>query len=563
MSNVLPPQANLFGFWDEDPRVVADVRRHLERENDFATVWTPADGWVAASMPLPYGREPAETNRALAFAEGADVVGALDRVIKLADEAPDRLDELPGDFGFIRFRPRGEATVVRSAAGLVPFYIRSTPTRVAISTLIGDLVKYDPTTARFDSLTCAMWASANGMFPDGRSFVLDVRVVRRGHSEVLLSGRPPTSVRYWDPRPARHVEHDFDAHAERARLLRSELIGGLERNLHAGGGNLVTLSGGVDSSSLAALAAGTAHRPIASISLLPPDDNSKATELSYIEPLVAQYGIRPVHYVVVDRVRRVNMLSPAPHGVAPIFHPALNEIRDLSGAWDIRVVFGGEFADEICGSAYTFVDWASEATLRAAIRPPNGPRDWLRIAKWKTLWSIKRPRLRHLQGLHEAFKQELHEEYAEWLRSHQRAVSEDRNGWTYRWAWSHCDGWIAMNWEALSGQGIRRTFPFVQREVLELAYSCHPADIVGPPTKLFLKQAIAGLVPDRNLHRPDKATWTPIPEGRMAAPEVPGSARELLRAEFHELPDQVPTFLAFVLRVLSFPARALESPAAG
>ena len=122
----LPPLANLFAVRDEDPVSLAAFEADLRASGEFTEVWRPAAGWVAAAAPLPRGEPDGRDVRAagLAFAEGRDVVGNdFGAVADLADQNPDRLATLPGDFGFMRFRPDGEATVVRSCGGLVPFYL--------------------------------------------------------------------------------------------------------------------------------------------------------------------------------------------------------------------------------------------------------------------------------------------------------------------------------------------------------------------------------------------------------------------------------------------------------
>jgi len=554
-ANVLPPQANLFGFWDEDPRVVADVRQHLERESDFVRVWTPADGWVAASMPLPYGREPPESNDAIAFAEGADVVGALDRVIKLADEAPDRLDEIPGDFGFIRFRPRGEATVVRSAAGLAPFYIRSTPNRVAISTLIGDLVHYDPTESELDELAAALWTTGFGLFPDERAIVANVRVLRPGYVSSIAGTRTATH-RYWDPRPRDYsTEANHDA---RALEFRDALVSSIRRELHPGGRNVVTLSGGVDSTSVAALAAGFVGYPIASLSLVPGDAESLAREAHYIDGLVAEYGVKPAWRFTSDRARHVEIVTAGPRGIQPVVHPALNYLRVADPDSHTRVLVGGEYSDELSGSRYTFVDWASHARVRDIMHPPNGPKDWLRVMKWRTRWALQRPDLPYPSRLGEWFVARVRDEYRDWLARHRRAVAHERGVWPYRWAWWHHDGFLAMNWEALTPLGIRRSFPFVQRRILEVAYQCHPRDVVGPPTTLLLKRAVDGIVRGENLHRPDKGTWVRQPGTTLARPALPERALEMVCPSQRD-PGEDSLETVFGLTVLRVVTTTLES----
>src|SRR5881396_631447 len=96
----LPPLANLFAVHDEDSAALDAVAADLATSGEYAEVWHPAPGWVAATAPLS------------------------------------------GDFGFVRFRPDGAATVVRSAGGLVPFYLSRAGSRVAIGTRLGDFVRF-------------------------------------------------------------------------------------------------------------------------------------------------------------------------------------------------------------------------------------------------------------------------------------------------------------------------------------------------------------------------------------------------------------------------------------
>src|SRR5713226_8730559 len=113
----LPPLANLFAARDPDPIALETLAADLATSGEFAEVWRPAPGWVAAAAPLPYGPTDGDTARphGLAFAEGRDVVGRpFVEVAELANRAPKRLAVLQGDFGLISFGPDGAATVVRS-----------------------------------------------------------------------------------------------------------------------------------------------------------------------------------------------------------------------------------------------------------------------------------------------------------------------------------------------------------------------------------------------------------------------------------------------------------------
>jgi hypothetical protein len=77
-----------------------------------------------------------------------------------------------------------------------------------------------------------------------------------------------------------------------------------------------------------------------------------------------------------------------------------------------------------------------------------------------------------------------------------------------------------MNWEAASALGIRRSLPFLNREVLELAFSCHPSEQLGPGTKKILRAALKDDVPAKHLNRQDDGV---SPRGPDAT--IPWTAR--------------------------------------
>ncbi len=137
-------------------------------------------------------------------------------------EEPDRLERVDGDFGFAAFEPAGAVTVVRSASGLVPFYIAGDGDRVTVATSLALILRFHPAPLELDPLVNAIWTSGYDAAPDRRTFLAGVRVLGRGEYVRLGAGpaRFGTWWRPWEratPRPA-------DEHAER---LRAALIGTL------------------------------------------------------------------------------------------------------------------------------------------------------------------------------------------------------------------------------------------------------------------------------------------------------------------------------------------------
>ena len=555
----LPPLANLFAHYDPDPAALEAVLRDLQTSGEFAHVWQPAPGWVAAAAPLPGGIPDDERvySQRLAFAEGRERVvdeasqpplEALRRAADLAERHPDNLASLPGDFSFIHFGEHGSATVVRSCGGLVPFYLWRDGERCAIATRLGDLVRYLPDEFTPDPLVNAIWASSWGMFPEGRTFLVGVTLLERGHYANM--GRGEVMPRpYWRPRPE-HVPYPTQAqrreHAERLRAL---LVDKLTRDLDPDGGNLLTLSGGIDSSSLGALAAGVVGREVWTWSLLPAEDRPDLLqhELSFIEPLAQQFGFTR-HWREHARARLLlDLWQEAPPVVFHILHPALCRLPALTREAPLRVLFGGEYADNVVGSVFNFPDWARQTSLLRLLLEPQvtlrHPRaTLLRWAKlrWDALrgddWLIFPRELLEMNLKSKApldiFHPDVRAEYLAWWDKQKQTLQRDRGPWRLLALESAAMAPFApMNWEACSALGVRRSLPFYTREIFELTFACHPAELVGPETKKLLRAALKNDVPARNLNRLDKGGWGRFDPERLAPPP------EALPAE--PLPDEM------------------------
>ncbi|MBI5411079.1 MAG: hypothetical protein HZA21_03710 [Nitrospirae bacterium] len=527
-----PPLANLFAIHDPDPARLEAILQDLQTSKEFAEVWRPAPGWVVAAAPLP-GGEPdgaAVRRHQLAFAEGRDVVehgfGAASderfrEIAELADSNPDHLASLPGDFGFIRFRAGGEATVVRSCGGLAPFYLRQSGQRLAIATRLGDFVRYLREEPRLDPLVNAIWAASWPMFPDGRTFLDGVTMLGRGHfARMGKTGRMQVG-RYWNPRP-KQISYPTPALArEHAERLRTLLIDKLTRDLDPDDGNLLTLSGGVDSSSLAALAAGVVQRKVWTWSLLSRKERQDHLqhEMSFIEPLAQQYGFARRWEIHAHERLLLELWQAAQRIVFHVVHPALCGLPAVMREAPVRVLFGGEFADVVCGSVFTVPDWVEQTSLLRLLTDFRTlfthPRNLARWGKHRLASFRGRPALpfpQELLGIDlitkkplDVFHHGVREEYLTWWERKRKELREDTDPLRHLAIRSATqDAFIPMNWEACSALGIRRSFPFFNREALELACECHPAELYGPGTKKLLRAALHNDVPSRNLYRQDK-----------------------------------------------------------
>lgn len=522
MNAPLPPLANVYAFASLDASILEDMARRLEGDGRFAQVWRPHPQWVVGTAPLPHGEPDGdEVRRAgFAFVEGRDrllrsaIPDRLGQLSRKVATAPATLDSLPGDFGFLRFDPDGSVQVVRSCGGLAPFYLWSDDNSVAVSTLLTDHARHLPGELHIDPLVHAIWARGWGASPDNRTFLTGIRLLPRGHVARIWPNGRSQWTKYWDPRPERLRRPTPAIAAEHASRLRTILVDSLDEDLHPDGGNLLSLSGGVDSSSLAALSAGTLGKSIATVSFVPPNDPLRSSQLAYIDPLLDELGVERRWY----RLMLVSMLHEyldfAPEAVVHVHHPVLCHLPEFQKETDIRVLFGGEFADEVCGERFTPPDWYAATSPWSLIRYwPEGPGGRRYPINWvqnRLDNLLRRQAIPSAMELPHFVRDELKEEYADWRAAEQRRYAADRRPWRHLARRVHAgQTWTEMNWEVTSLVGVRRSIPFVTRAVLELAFSCHPTEFIGPgkASKKILRRALVNDVPARNLQRPDKGTW--------------------------------------------------------
>lgn len=523
----LPALANVVAIRDAVPERLEGARRRLSRLKELSFVMEPAPDWLVAIGELPHGPPPdaAALKAGLIVAEGRDrLTHARGRawyvhVIDLIERRPRDLGELPGDFAVLHVDPDGEATVVSSCAGIVPWYRLERGGRLMLATRL----EYFPTLLdeelELDPLVTAQWACGVLGFPDGRTFIRGVSRLERGSALRIRRAGATPAFAYWHPEVQARTPRSLP---ELAEAMRGILVARLEADLSPRAGNLLTLSGGVDSGALAYLATSVAGRPLASLSLLPSHPQGEPFERRQIAAIVEQCAIDPAHEFKLSYEELANLVGAAPATPFPVLHPALLLLERLRERHQIDVLVGGEFADEICGHEQTIGDWANGTSpWRLLRRPPSlpfGPRDYARWIKHRTATARRRAVLPLPAVLPGWVAQEVRAEYAEWRSRFAATISATEPRWraqlTARLAIS---SWVEMNWEAASRLGVRRSLPFFNREALDLGFACHPTQLIGPGVKRLLRSALAADVPDFVLGRPDKGHWGMTEAGRRAS----------------------------------------------
>lgn len=565
----LPPQCNLLAVRSEDPQFRARLLRQLRAENEFAEIWEPAPGWIAAAALVPDSVPDDATARGLglAFAEGRQHIAdsqpndpgtAFRRLAELTDREPEKLAQMPGDFTFLRFRPDGSVSAVRACAGLVPIYWREHQAGLALSTRLEYLVRYLPVANELDPLVNAMWMTGRAAFPEGRTFVRGIFALERATCMAFAPGGTTTKIRYWSP-PQRELSVPSPAAiAEHVAGLRELVVRALATQLTPGEGNLLSLSGGVDSSTLGAVAGGIVGRKFSCWSMLAAPEEEYLKERSYIDEIVQRFGVQRRWDMRLTKDARFRLMKSSPPIVFHVLLPVLCCLSELKREAPIKVIFGGEYADSICGAFLTMPDWIAQTPLWKLVagwrQLPNGPRDFARWFKHRLLSTIGRPMVPLLPDLPDMFAAPVREEYRDWYSKQQRLRAADPLPWGYRAASLRWSEFTTQSWEGATALGVRRCFPFFSRELMDLAYAMHPMELIGPGYKKPLRAAFDDVVPHRNLYRPDRGHYSYHLRHETTAPPTslsPLLARTVRPDWLPAPPSQVDHFHACALAQLN------------
>jgi asparagine synthetase B (glutamine-hydrolysing) len=280
--------------------------------------------------------------------------------------------------------------------------------------------------------------------------------------------------------------------------------------------------------------------------MLPASDPGYSIELSYIDPLVELFDIRPSHRRQLTEEAHRRWIQDAPGLPFQILHPALCDLPDVCAGQEVRVVVSGMFADEVCGERNRMHDWAMHTSLRSLLTGvplPFGRRDYLRWGRRRLQQVIGRPRISFMD-LDEWVPDEVEAEYWDWVRTKRRAMGRDRRPLAELAARADADAWVAMYWEGASPLGVRPLLPFFNREVLELAFRCHPRDLLGPGKKRLLRDALGSDVPEKNLQREDRGSWTGHGEARWVLDgPLPPAASGVVHPDWLSRPPRDLTFM--------------------
>lgn len=437
------------------------------------------------------------------------------------------LPRLRGDFVLLIWDPeRGEGLIARDQLGVRPFFLHDGGSGLRFASEIRHLLALLPQRPAPDPAGVAHWLAMSNR-PGRQTLYAGIRRLQPG-GVLLLHRDGIREERYWEPRFQEPLDVPQEQLAER---MRAALELAVRRRVAADGLTGVLMSGGLDSSSVAALCAAPADGRVLACSGTFPE-HPAADESDLIEQLGRTLALPAVS----AEVRPGGLLASALESLAAWQMPLLSwgdfwtlELMRAAAAEGVQTMLDGDGGDELFGPrSYLLAD-----RLRA-----GHPRQAVALA-YELPGAVQRPPRRAVAGmvrslalagalpyrLHDALRRPFAaREAPRWLRP--RAVrdlvrSDDPLAWKRlrgpRW-WADAAYGVTCGIEqagvfehqrrraALAG--VQARHPLLDFDLVQLALRQPPrATLDRRFTRPVLRASMAGLLPDAVRLRPGKARF--------------------------------------------------------
>jgi asparagine synthase (glutamine-hydrolysing) len=437
----------------------------------------------------------------------------------------DLLQRMRGDFALLLWdAERGEGLIARDQLGLRPLFLRQRDGAVAFATEIHHLLALLPSRPSPDPASVANWLAGGGRPGTATLFEGIRRLPPAGM--LLLGERGIEEGRYWRPRFEEPLDLPPDAVADE---LRGALERAVERQMDPSGRTGVMMSGGLDSSSLAALGVARAPGRVYAYSGTFPE-HPDVDESALIEELRSSLSLPGATAKVLPGGLVASALAHLGAWQMPLL--GWGEFWSLplaraARADGVRTVFDGTGGDELFGPfSYLLADRLRAGrpgeVLRLATGLPGGgahvPRRQVAtvIRSLALAGTIPYRAQRPLQRLLSARKA------PSWLLPRTRrqlARSSDPLAWKRldgpRW-WAFIAHAVSQEAEAggvfenharlAASAGLELRMPLLDLDLVELALRQPPeATFDRRFSRPLLRASLAGLLPDSVRLRPAKA----------------------------------------------------------
>jgi asparagine synthase (glutamine-hydrolysing) len=531
--------------------------------------------YESAALTVAFSGPPAPAGDPLCLLDGRlDNLQALARELGVSSNgAPERVivaawrrwreglaARLRGDFAVLVWDARrGEGLLARDQLGVRSVYLSQAGGRLCFAGEVRDLLKLLARRPSPDPVGVAHWLAMRGR-PGAGTLYDGVRRLEPGCMLLLARRGAAREERYWAPRF--HEPTRLPA-PEVFELVRESIGAAVRRRVATTGKTGVMMSGGLDSASVAAIAATTAEGPIEAYSATFPE-HDEIDESHLIEQLRDELGLGGANAVVrpggmldstIDATREwaLPLASWGDFWAIPLLRAA--------AAAGVEAMLGGDGGDELFGARLGLLaDQLRAGRLRRALvltreLPGAGARPSRRelaraFAEFGALGALPR-------ALHEPARRISDRRAApHWLRPRlSRALAESADPY----AWKRYDGprwWSSAAHVLTRGveeaglfeehrrraatAGVQARHPLYDLDVLELALAQQPqATFDRERDRPVLRASMQGVVPDAVRLRGRKARFDSLLVDSLAGSDLQG-VRSLLadpRAELGAFVD--------------------------
>jgi asparagine synthase (glutamine-hydrolysing) len=382
---------------------IVDVARGEQpMSNEAGDVWVTFNGEIYNHADLRPGLE----EKGHRYRTRCDT----ETIVHLYEERGDRaVEALRGMFAFAVWdRPRRRLLLARDRLGIKPLYYRVDDGELLFASEIKALLAASGARAEFDDAVLPEFLSTR--FVSGEeTFFRGVRKLLPGHVLTWSPGEPQTPRRYWQlPDPV------AGGAAPPARDLRERLEAAVSSHLMSDVPLGVFLSGGIDSSALAALAARQTSEPLQTFAV--GFAEAEANELPYARLVATHIGATHREVMMTPE----SFFAALPHALwhedepmafsssVPLFSLARLARRH------VKVVLTGEGADELFlgYNRYRVTRWNARLGRPYWALMPRAARRAVREAVRRLPAPLARVARRTFVGLEPGIRGVYHENFA-------------------------------------------------------------------------------------------------------------------------------------------------------
>jgi asparagine synthase (glutamine-hydrolysing) len=462
----------------------------------------------------------------------------------------DLLARLRGTFVVALWDPRtGRGILARDHLGARSLFLYRAGAHLLLASELRDLLRLIPTRPGPDRLAVLDWLARSDVRA-GRTLYEGVRPLRPAHFLRLERGSDGT-VRYWAPR---YLPRGSMSRSEAIEGLRSTFRQATARQFAGDGTTGLLLSGGIDSSSIAAASHEIRKSTGASLrtySAVFPEIDS-ADESALIDTLTGALDLDGVRMAprggsavaaALDFLERWELPLVSPNHF--LWQPLLRRASEEG----VAVIMRGDLGDELFGSPrYLLADLIRRGRFVSALRVAH------RFTGARERSSRSLLHLLLVYGLRGAIPRRLHEAVrgvreptryvSDWFtEANARLYLEHDREWLWkattgpRW-WAHLANLVTRNPEEIGAleflrredaeAGLRTGHPFMDVDLIEFVLSLPPEYAFDPDyTRPLLRESMRGRMPDEVRLRKRKAFFSEIAVRALSGPDLE-PARELL-----------------------------------